>query len=168
MGQHLNDLHLCVAPIYRRISDNATWWQNALDFFVTLTHAKQRCEVWQTRLDPADLPVVDKFMKKLDQLEKWFNSTMSENERVPLWKDRPFTPKAMADRHTELRLEYTQLKERYGSGGFANFQTADGSKVRPDEIEGSGKGNWMQKVRNADLDELEEIEAMDDDDDDAL
>jgi hypothetical protein len=161
-GEHLRQLKRCIAPIYRRIHENATWWENAQGFFVTLVRAQHRTETWKSKFGDDEL--IRGFAKKLFRTEVWFNQSMDANQKVPTWQDIPVKGGIFAAKHTDLKHEYAMMKKRFGSGQLGKVErskgivTTDGDDELPDNLE------WMQRVRNADLECLEQDEDSDPDD----
>jgi hypothetical protein len=164
LGEHLRAVRKCLTPIYRRIHENATWWENAQKLFVTIFHAKHRVETWRLSLPDFETELVRQFSDKLYRLELWFNQSMAANEKTPDWEDRPVKPTTLSTKHKDLKFDYNKMKQRFGSGKFSNIKRGTHIEATEKDLEALKNAEWMKNVQNSDLEQLEQEEDSEDDD----
>jgi hypothetical protein len=160
--QHLTELRKCMAPVYRRMLDNVTFWKNAEKLYETLSKAKDSLNTWKGQLATDDAPDVFKFDQRFVKVEKWFNESLFANSHADMSQNLPIKPKAFLDKWTEIDHDYAILKEKYGRGFAPTVKRGDGSTPDPELMKRLNEMPFMQKMKDFDWDQPKVQEEEDD------
>jgi hypothetical protein len=95
-SEHKRELMICVAPLYRRIEENQTFWDIAERIYKLIQHGGQLREQMRAKDEPKDEQL--RFVQRHLKMEEWFNQTLEKIERNPLWMPLPVKIKVMRDK----------------------------------------------------------------------
>jgi hypothetical protein len=150
-SQHLGELKKCIAPVYRRMNDNETFWANSQKLYEMMVKGQNSVMKWRSRGE--DGPDIFKFEQWLIKLEIWFNESMETNSQADLTINLPIKPKAFLDKLAEVNHNYNVLKNKYGSGVMPNLLRGDGSRPDSEHMKKLHDMPIMQKLRDFDWDD---------------
>jgi hypothetical protein len=106
---HRRELLKCIAPVYRRINDNRTFWNVAQRIFRLLQQTKKLKGKMKVN-DQAPRPEQAKFVQRLQQMEGWFNETMNRTRAAPKWEPLPVGIQAMKQKFYEIDAELDHVQ----------------------------------------------------------
>jgi hypothetical protein len=130
---HLKESKRCIAPVYRRIAENRTFFESAQKLFETMQRAKHLLERWRTREMPGDGPELHRFGERVHKIEVWFNDSVLENGQNPPWNFLPVKPKTWSDKWNELNHDLTKMIGKFGAGTIPRLMKRDGSQPTAEE-----------------------------------
>jgi hypothetical protein len=147
---HLKEIKTCVAPVYRRISENRTFFANADKLYQALQRGKYLLDKWRNREVPGDGPDLHKFGDTLLKYEVWFNKSLEENVQNPGWKFVPIKLKTWLDKYTEFNHDLQQMVNRFGSGSMPRMMKGDGTQPTAEELKELNQMPFMKSYKELD------------------
>jgi hypothetical protein len=147
---HLKEIKTCIAPVYRRISENRTFFANADKLFQAIQRGKHLLGKWKNREVPGDGPDLRKFGDGMLKYEVWFNKSLQENVQNPGWKFVPIRPKTWLDKYTEFNHDLQQMVNRFGSGSMPRMMKGDGTKPTAEELKELNQMPFMKSYKELD------------------
>jgi hypothetical protein len=131
---HFTAARKCIGPVYRRIQDNRTLWENAARLHTSLGTARQMIEKWKGYGSPADAKDVAVFERLMTKNSKWFNETFPATIRVPPWRPPPTKPSVFRERFVEFEAAFSKMKDKFGANG-PTVMRKDGTRASKEETE---------------------------------
>jgi hypothetical protein len=135
-SEHIRQLKKCVGPVYRRIDENRTFWQEAQKLYQTIIKAKRALEQWDSMELEGTRSDIIAFQRTVMKIERWFNETVIEGgQQRDFTKDGPVRPKVLVDKNFEIRHLNGKLNEKYGDPNGPKLTRGDGKTASKDDLE---------------------------------
>jgi hypothetical protein len=147
---HLKEIKVCVAPVYRRITENRTFFTNADKLYQAIQRGKYLLDKWRSREIPGDGPDLRRFGDRMLKCEIWFNKSLDENIQTPGWTFAPIKPKTWLDKYTEFNHELQQMVARFGSGSMPRMMKGDGTQPTAEELKELNQMPFMKSYKELD------------------
>jgi hypothetical protein len=162
LSARLTEIRRCIAPIYRRLEENRTFWKEAERLYHLIARTKHLSEKWQERAGPGDGAVLFRFDQRLHKMDAWFNETVKTTGQFKeLWKGLPVKPKQMADKFTELNTDVKLLKNQFGGARMPRLMRGNGQSPTGREMDELNNMRFMQNLRKMDMDDEFEDDELD-------
>ncbi|OHT02013.1 hypothetical protein TRFO_30965 [Tritrichomonas foetus] len=132
---HLKAIKRCIAPVYRRIEENTSFYYDVQDTYLALMAAKQSLFNVKASKLKVDREIVMRLKQVYKKVDQWFNNTIDLNKDIPAYEFRPTRPKEFREKAIELSTEV----ERFEAHIKAMSQPK-GEKLKPD-----GKSEYQKE-----------------------
>jgi hypothetical protein len=109
-SSRMAEVKQCLAPVYRRISDNHSFWINAEKLWRAITYGQQMLD--QAKKGKTSSPELFRLGVLVENTHKWFNETIAAVVNSPRWEPIRVKPKALMDKYVELDFSLTALTKK--------------------------------------------------------